>query len=351
MLLLVFFVKSAILFPEILQTIKTTILRRESDAMRHIFILNPKAGKGDRIRQIQAMADTLQQRHAVETLCLYTQSAGHATTLARSLAETGEPLRLYACGGDGTTNEVANGIAGFDNAAMTTIPMGTGNDFLKNFGPDQERFRDPEQLWDGPVTALDLIDCGGRYALTLACSGIDAQVAADVHKYSSTPLLGGKGSYIASLLVNFLFKGIGSHWTVSLDGVAMTDDFSLVTVCNGRYYGGGFFPVPEANMTDGVLNTLVVKKVSRRTFAQFVVPYSKGEYWRFPQYARCYTAKEIRITSEQEDIVTCLDGEAQCSSDVRFCLADKKVRFFAPKGADPNATWQPPHHVDASVHR
>lgn len=316
--------------------------------MRHIFILNPKAGGGRRVHDIQAMANALQQRHAIETLCLYTQRAGHATALARSLVETGEPLRLYACGGDGTINEVANGIAGFDNAAMTALPIGTGNDFLKNFGPDQERFLDPEQLWDGPVTALDLIDCNGRYALTLACSGIDARVAADVHKYNSIPLMGGKQSYIASLLVNFLFKGIASHWTVHLDGVAMTGDFSLVTVCNGRYYGGGFQPVPEASMTDGVLNTLVVKKVSRRAFAQFVAPYSKGEYWRFPQYARCYTAKTIRITSEREDIVTCLDGESQRSSDVHFCLAEKKVHFFHPKGADPDATWRPQHPVIGS---
>ena len=207
--------------------------------MRHIFIINPKAGQGGSVQRIQALAEQLGQRHNIETLALLTHGPGHATTLARSLAETGEALRLYACGGDGTINEVANGIAGFANAAMTAIPTGSGNDFLKNFGPDAEKFKDPEQLWDGPVTPLDLIDCNGqRCALTLACNGIDARVAADVHKYSVLPLLQGKGAYIASLLVNFFFKGIGSHWTIYLDGVPQTGDYSLVTVCNGRYYGG-----------------------------------------------------------------------------------------------------------------
>ena len=309
--------------------------------MRHIFIINPKAGQGGSVQRIQAMAEQLGQRHDIETLALLTHGPGHATTLARSLAETGEELRLYACGGDGTINEVANGIAGFDNAAMTAIPTGSGNDFLKNFGPDAEKFKDPELLWDGPVTPLDLIDCNGqRCALTLACNGIDARVAADVHTYSVLPLLQGKGAYIASLLVNFFFKGIGSHWTIYLDGVPQTGDYSLVTVCNGRYYGGGFLPIREASMTDGVLNTLVVKQVTRRAFTRFVTPYSKGEYWRFPQYAQSCTAKEIRITSD-EDIVTCLDGEIFLFKDVTFRLSDKKVNFFAPKGANPDATFTP----------
>ena len=175
-------------------------------------------------------------------------------------------------------------------------------------------------------------------ALTIACSGIDARVAADVHKYSESPLLDGKASYIASLAVNFLFKGIASHWTVELDGVAVEGDYSLVAVCNGRYYGGGFMPVAEARMDDGVLNTLVVKKVSRVTFARFVGPYSKGEYAKFPAYAHCSTPKVIRIHSEKPDIVTCLDGECITGSDVTIRLCDKKLNFFGPEGCSCNAT-------------
>ena len=107
-------------------------------------------------------------------------------------------------------------------------------------------------------------------------------MANDVHKFSESPILDGKSSYIVALAANFLFKGIGSHWTVSLDGVADEKDYSLVAVCNGRYYGGGFMPVAEARMDDGVLNTLVVDKVSRMTFLKFVGHYSKGELRPLP---------------------------------------------------------------------
>ena len=306
--------------------------------MKHIFIINPTAGKSDSRQKIYDMADSLRQKHGLDVQCILTKKQGHATELARKLCESGEELRFYACGGDGTVNEVANGIIGYDNAAMSVIPVGTGNDFLKNFGDDAEKFRDAENLWNGPQFPMDAIDVNGRVALTIACSGIDARVAKDVHKYSESPLLDGKGSYIYSLAVNFLFKGIGSHWIVTLDDVPMEGDWSLIAVCNGRYYGGGFMPVAEARMDDGVLNTLVVKKVNRRTFLKFVGPYAKGGYAQFPQYAHCSCPKVIRIHSEKPDIVTCLDGESLRSREVRLVLAEKRVNFFGPKGCSPNAT-------------
>ena len=205
-----------------------------------------------------------------------------------------------------------------------------------------EKFRDAENLWDAPQFPIDAIDVNGRIALTIACSGIDARVAKDVHNFSESPILDGKSSYIVSLMVNFLFKGIGSHWTVELDGEAVEDDYALVAVCNGRYYGGGFMPVAEARMDDGVLNTLVVKKVSRLTFIKFVNPYSKGQYYKFPHLARCSTPKVIRIRSEKPDIVTCLDGECITSDDVTIQLSDKRLNFFGPAGCSCNRTARKP---------
>ena len=97
-------------------------------------------------------------------------------------------------------------------------------------------------------------------------------------------------------------------------------------------------PVAEARMDDGVLNTLVVDKVSRMTFLKFVGPYSKGGYDRFPHLARCSTAKDIIISSKKKDITTCLDGECITTDHVHIRLADKKLNFFGPEGCDCNAT-------------
>ena len=226
--------------------------------MRHVFIINPTAGKQDCTAQMVQMARALAARHGLDVECILTKSPGHAAVTVRKLAETGQALRFYACGGDGTVNEVANGVAGADNAAMTCVPVGTGNDFLKNFGEMAPLFSDPENLWDGPRFPLDAIDCNGRLALTVACFGFDAQVADDVHTYGKVPFLGGKGSYILSLAVNFVLRGLSHRWTVTLDGERLEGDFILAAVCNGRYYGGGFMPAAEARMDDGVLNTVQI---------------------------------------------------------------------------------------------
>ena len=79
-------------------------------------------------------------------------------------------------------------------------------------------------------------------------------------------------------------------------------------------------------------------RISRAQFARFVGPYGKGGYRQFPRFATCYTAPVIRIQSEKNDIVTCLDGECSTSSDVTFRLSDRKLNFFGPTGCSPDAT-------------
>ena len=310
--------------------------------MKHVFIVNPKAGKTDQCARIYEMADALRQRHGLECSVMLTDRPGGATDMARALARSGEEVRIYACGGDGTVHEVANGIAGFSNAAMSCIPIGTGNDFLKNFGEDMEKFSDAENLWDGEVQQLDLVDCNGRLCVTIACNGLDARVAEDVHRYGKSPLLSGMGSYIASIVVNFLFSAISRKWTVQIDGgTPVTEDFALIALCNGRYYGGGFFPIPEARMNDGILNALVIRKVTRLEFVRLIGDYSKGHHEKLPaRLAQVMPAKEIRITAD-EDIVVCLDGECFHYREVVMRLADKKLNFFGPKGCTPNATATP----------
>ena len=315
--------------------------------MRHIFLINPRAGKRDRTQRLRALADRLSAAHGLDAACLVTDRPGGAEPLARALAETGEDVRLYACGGDGTVHETANGIAGFPNAAMTVIPAGTGNDFLRNFGPDAAGFADPENLWDSPAFPLDLIDCNGRLCLTIACSGIDARVADAVHRYDALPLLSGRGSYLLSVAANFLLRPIGRRWTVTLDGEVTEDDFALVSVCNGRYYGGGSMPVPQARMDDGVLETILVKNVPKAAFARLFPAYSAGDCWKFPEIARVVTARQVSIAAcpGEEDIVTCLDGESMRSREVHLRLADKRVNFFGPAGCSPNATARAPRRT------
>ena len=302
--------------------------------MKHIFIINPAAGKKDSRQRVYTMAEALKKNHNLDVECMLTKSRGHATALTRAIAETGDYVRFYACGGDGTVNEIANGIAGFPNAAMTCIPIGTGNDFLKNFGKDAEPlFLDAENLWNGDVTPLDLIDCNGKYCLTIACTGIDARIAESVHEFGASPMLSGRGSYLASVAVNFLFHKIGRRWRVTLDDEVIEDTFALVSMCNGRYYGGGFMPVPDAMPDDGVLDVLAVGETSRLTFFRLVGKYAQGLYRQYPQLITDWHGQSLSFSSPRE-ITVVVDGEVMRGTRFTVRLSPLKINFFFPAGAD-----------------
>ena len=122
--------------------------------------------------------------------------------------------------------------------------------------------------------------------------------------------------------------------------VVKTNDPRIpLQACNGRYYGGGSTPVPEARMTDGILHTVLVRNVSKARFARLFPGYSAGDYKKLPQnIIRVSTAKVVRIEALEGDLTTCLDGESMHAQCVTLKLADKKVNFFAPAGCDPDAT-------------
>ena len=136
--------------------------------MHHLFIINPAAGPKNSTAALEKQIAELPFDHRV----LYTTAEGDAQRFTEEAAALGEPVRVYACGGDGTLNEVVNGAAGHDHVAVTNIPKGTGNDFLKIFGPDYRRlFYDIEALSVGPQAALDLMDCNGKLGIDVTCAG------------------------------------------------------------------------------------------------------------------------------------------------------------------------------------
>lgn len=298
--------------------------------MRHLFIINPAAGKKNTTAQLEALLEKLSFPHEV----VYTTGEGDALRFTREAARSGEPVRVYACGGDGTLNEVVNGAAGHSHVAITNVPKGTGNDFLKIFGPDYRAlFYDLEALAAGPETPFDLIDCNGKLGIDVVCAGVDARIAADVHRYKDWWFVSGIGAYILSLLENIFFKGIARSITVHMGEIRWEDrPASLLCVCNGRYYGGGFMPVGDAMPDDGVLDMLLVRKVSLFTFLRLVGKYAKGLHQQYPELILDYRGQEASFSAE-EPITVVVDGEVMRDNTFTVRLSEKKVNFFYPAGA------------------
>lgn len=300
--------------------------------MRHEFIINPAAGKKKHIRAaIQAIQNAC-ARHDLRHTVTLTECAGDAVRITRSIVETGEPARIYAVGGDGTLCEVLQAAAGAEQAAVTNLPAGTGNDFLKLFGEGyREAFWELDSLFtDSAEAALDVMDCNGRLGLDVVCAGVDARVAADVDRFKALPLVKGKGAYILSLAQNVLFKGIAKPMTVHIDGQTWDKPTSILCICNGRHYGGGFMPVGDAMPDDGILDTLLVPQVSLPTFARLVGDYANGKYADYPELIEAHHTAGPICYEAAEPITTVVDGEVMKSKSFTVSLSDKKLRFFWP---------------------
>lgn len=295
--------------------------------MRHVFLINPAAGKRN------AAPLLIAQIERVFADCDYTialsRGPGDCAIQAAAAAASGEPVRLYACGGDGTLNEVVRGAVSYPNASITVVPTGSGNDFIRCFS-DPNAFRDLNRLRYCEEASFDLIRTGSDWAINVCSIGFDARVGTEISRYKRLPFLTGSGAYVLSILVNVL-RGIHAPYTVKLDDQCFKEPLTMICVCNGRYYGGGFNPVPDAEPDDGFLDVLLVAPVSRLTVAAVIGHYKRGEYLKFPHLIRHFRCKSVQISCQTLTSVN-LDGELRTQKEVSFQLVPQKIRFFYPNG-------------------
>ena len=301
--------------------------------MKHLFIINPAAGSRNPTESYRKkIADALCGKeidYAVEI----SDAPGRCREIANRAAQSGEEYRIYSCGGDGTLNEIVSGIAGFSNVAVTMFAGGSGNDFARLFS-EPEAFRDLERLLDPEEVVFDLIRCNDRYCFNICSVGLDARIGVDVANYKRLPLLSGFRAYALSAVINTI-RGVSEHYVVGVNGERIDGRHTLICACNGRFYGGGFNPVPDADPSDGKMEVLLVRDVSRLKVLEVVGKYKDGKYADYPHLIRHFSTDQLKIICDKPTPVN-LDGELMMAQEVDIRIGQEKIRFFYPKGL----TWQ-----------
>jgi diacylglycerol kinase (ATP) len=223
---------------------------------QYTFIVNPAAGKGAGGRILDPLQNELRSRRIPHDIAL-TTGPGHATRLAR---ESTSPT-VVAVGGDGTINEVANGLFGTDRA-LGILPTGSGNDFIKSVSIPSRLFPALEILLRGNSRSIDIgtVDAGeGNSSLRLFVNGVgvgfDAAVAAKTREITS---LSGIALYLAAV-----FQTLGHYqapeFTIAMGAsTPLVGRNLLIAIGNGRCAGGGFFLTPDAIVDDGLLDACIV---------------------------------------------------------------------------------------------
>lgn len=302
--------------------------------MKHVFIVNPTAGKGDTLASIRKSLD---QKQDFEYEIYVTSKAGDATDyVAKTCEETDEDIRFYSCGGDGTLNEVASGCVGHSNAIVALYPSGSGNDFVKYYG-GKDNFLNLDNLIEGTETKIDIIKVGDRYAVNACHFGLDSAVARKMNQVRHKKIIGGKNAYNTGVFYALL-TAMKTKCKVIGDGEELNDDkILLCTIANGKYVGGSYLSAPRSKNDDGYLEVCCVKPVAIIKFLRLIKVYKAGTHLdredlkKYIEYRRC---KNVEIIGGQKNFAISLDGEVVEGEKFTVETLEKELRFIIPKGCE-----------------
>ena len=303
--------------------------------MKYIFVINPAAGRINSFTEIKTELE--RELNGKMDYELYrTQAPGDATAYIREYCRTHpEPVRFYACGGDGTLNEVVNGAVGFAQASVGCYPCGSGNDFVKYYGGSKQFLNLRAQL-EATEESIDLMRVGNKYAINATHFGFDSCVAKTVINVRRKKLIGGRNAYTTGVLVG-LFRAMKNRCRVTVDGRLFNPDgvILLCTIANGQYVGGSFRCAPRSVNCDGLLEVCLVHPVSHIKFMNLMKFYTDGTHIGNPKFDRILEyCRGRRIEVEApEGFVYSFDGELVTQNRFTVEVATRAIRFAVPKGA------------------
>lgn len=297
--------------------------------MNTVFIVNPKAGQG------KNTGNLMEQIKLTGSQYYITKSVGDAENFVRDFCKNNGPARFIACGGDGTFNEVLNGISDFPEAEIGVLPLGTGNDFCRNFEGD---FSDILAQINSPAIKTDAI----RYTtngITRLCAnmfniGFDCNVADLTATMKKKPLISGSLAYFVSIFV-MLLKKKGADIKITIDDKFFFEGQLLLTsLANGKFCGGGIMSNPLAHVTDGSINMNIVYNVPRWKFITLLPHYMRGTHMELKNIDKVICnkkCKKVTISPNTNNFRICVDGEIQDAGRVEFEIVPKAFNMVIPK--------------------
>lgn len=290
--------------------------------MSNLFIVNPTAGKGY-ANTLVTFIDEECRKSKIDYLIKYTSTPNDGTSIAKWGAEKGFE-RIVAVGGDGTVNDVLNGIAG-TSSALGVIPGGSGNDFIRSINKHKEIKKIINDNIYGKILKSDIGICNGKYFINVASSGFDAQVVIETEK--AKKIFSGSLAYIAAVIKTiFMYKGRKAN--IRIDDFILTENTLLVAVANGKYYGGGMLPAPRAELDDGYFDVCHIKQVGKAKMLVLFPRFIKGKHENIKEVS-VFKGKKIVIDSNEELPVN-LDGETFYSSQISFEILPKGINIIVP---------------------
>lgn len=286
---------------------------------RYKVIVNPTSGRGRGEEAYPLIENALNKLNLDFEMCR-TEAPGHAIELAKAASTAGFDV-VVSAGGDGTANEVLNGLTrtrleGRGTAALGLISVGRGNDFAYGVDTPPELGNACRALAEDRRKTIDVgLSTGGdypqgRYFGNGVGIGFDAVVGFEALKLKR---LHGFPSYIVAALKTIFLYYQAPTVRIEYGGQVLTQPALMVSVMNGRRLGGGFMMAPEGRIDDGLFDLTIADHVDRATIFALILRFMQGSQVGHPAIKVAQTAK-VTITAEQGSLPAHADGETLCQA-------------------------------------
>jgi diacylglycerol kinase (ATP) len=302
-----------------------------------VLVVNPKSASGTTGRNWERINQEIRRGLGTDYDVKLTESQGHATTLTSEAIKEGCEL-IVAVGGDGTINEVVNGF--FDkekpinpNAALAAMSIGTGTDFVKTLEFPTTPFEAAERIRRGKVWAIDLGRCTftgldgeqrSRFFINIADFGSGGAVVDKVNR--TTKIFGGQISFLWGILTTLpTYKNKLTKYQID-NGPEEEKVLNTFVVANGRFYGGGLKPAPNAQLDDGLFDIVSIGDVGFFEAVSSLGKFRKGTYMEVPKVTS-YNGKTVVASSEETQLVE-MEGEVVGRLPARFEMLPKAMNII-----------------------
>ena len=277
--------------------------------MKYIFIINAIAGKG-KYKKILPNIETVCKDRNIEYKIRYITKEKDGAEIAREYEN--EENIIYVVGGDGTITKTLSGIVGTKNK-FAILPAGSGND----------TYRTIKNLPKGE-SLIDLAKINDTYFINVACSGIDAEVAnnVDIVKKIKLPPSQIYNASIFYTFIKFKTKRVKIHTNIK----DIDEKYTILSICNGEYYGGGFNIAPKAKLTDGLLDIYYAEKMAKIKMIPLILKLKKGKH-EGKRRIHKFRTNHIEI-SFNEDITFNVDGEKLTDRNFVIDVLPKAITVY-----------------------
>ncbi|MCQ2607214.1 MAG: diacylglycerol kinase family lipid kinase [Bacteroidales bacterium] len=289
-----------------------------------LFIINPHSGKV-RNKKIEEIAHEELDSSLFQVDFMYTRYAGHALELSRIGVEKGYDI-IVAVGGDGTIHEVSQSLI-HSKSALSVIPMGSGNGFARFFGIPSSVRKAIQVIAKGEKKVIDTVLCNNEYFVNVAGFGFDAKIG-DVYDKSCSEERGGL-NYVKLIVEEYLNYPL-QKCRFKIDGEEVEKTFFIASVCNSNQYGLNAVIAPEADITDGKFELVLVKEmpvfdVIPITFRLFVNQFNNS------RHVETLHLEEFTIVNTVPRLLH-LDGEPRMmANDITFTIQKQSLNCIVPK--------------------